>query len=64
MEAAMKQTVATKQLLEKDYQKLSGYYDTAKVNKMQHDIKCFNSYSYNAATDWLQLGCFCVDNLF
>ena len=31
MEAAMKQTVANKQLLEKDYQKLNEYYDTAKV---------------------------------
>ena len=31
MEAAMKQTVANKQLLEKDYQKLTEYYNTAKV---------------------------------
>ena len=31
MEAAMKQTVSNKQLLEEDYQKLSGYYDSAKV---------------------------------
>ena len=31
MEAAMKQTVANKKLLEKDYQKLKEYHDTAKV---------------------------------
>ena len=31
MEAAMKQTVANKQLLEKDHQKLTEYYNTAKV---------------------------------
>ena len=31
MEATMKQTVSSKQLLEKDYQKLNEYYDTAKV---------------------------------
>ena len=31
MEAAMKQTVANKQLLEKDHQKLTGYYNTTKV---------------------------------
>ena len=31
MEAAMKQTVANKQLLEKDHQKLAEYYDAAKV---------------------------------
>ena len=31
MEAAMKQTVANKELLEKDHQKLTEYYNTAKV---------------------------------
>ena len=29
----MKQTVANRQLLEKDYQKLNEYYNTAKVRK-------------------------------
>ena len=33
MEAKMKQTVAKKQLLEKDYQKVNEYYNTAKVRK-------------------------------
>ena len=33
MEAAMKQTVANKQLLEKDYQKVNECYNTAKVRK-------------------------------
>ena len=33
MEAAMKQTVANKQLLEKDHQKLTEYYNAAKVIK-------------------------------
>ena len=34
MEVAMKQTVANKQILEKDHQKLTEYYNTAKVYKM------------------------------
>ena len=34
MEAAMKQTVTNKQLLEKDHQKLTEYYNTAKVYRM------------------------------
>ena len=34
MEAAMKQTVVNKQLLEKDHQKLTEYYNMAKVYKM------------------------------
>ena len=34
MEAAMKQTVANKKLLEKDYQKLEGDYNLAKVCAM------------------------------
>ena len=40
MEAEMKQTVAKKQLLEKDYQKVNVYYNTAKV------CKCMQLRSY------------------
>ena len=36
MDAAMKQTVANKQILEKDYQKLREYYNSAKVCTIIH----------------------------